>query len=319
MGKKNKKQTKTSATVAKSHPQPDGQEKAETLKVTWEEIVAMSDSDDDDQDIGVAVDLNAKARSLRQAIKDGKFNSLLRTSPGRKDDVDIDDDEFEEDVLCGSANEEEAADDGDADRSDDESVEEERVGTGTNNNEDEDVCSDDENESQSSTAEVNGDDLNESDGVAKTLERDEDTGNNANSEEENQEDVEEKDGNANSKRIFAEKPETSKALAVVTAELAASHSRLSWAETFVVVPPTPLPFGENGNPELNPLDIHDDLKREVAFYNTALEAVHQARSLCKEANIPFSRPEDFFAEMVKTDGMFHLNCRFKHNYWVKAI
>ena len=52
----------------------------------------------------------------------------------------------------------------------------------------------------------------------------------------------------------------------------------------------------------NPLDVHDDLKREVAFYNMALEAANMARKLCHDANVPFSRPEDFFAEMVKTDG-----------------
>ena len=94
----------------------------------------------------------------------------------------------------------------------------------------------------------------------------------------------------------------SKALKVVTAELVASHAHLPWAETFDVIPATPLPFSDNGDPESNPLDVHDDLKREVAFYNSALEAVHMARSQCKKAGIPFSRPDDFFAEMVKTDG-----------------
>eukprot|EP00536_Pseudo-nitzschia_multiseries_P002569 jgi/Psemu1/183857/e_gw1.34.165.1 len=76
---------------------------------------------------------------------------------------------------------------------------------------------------------------------------------------------------------------------------------MPWAETFVIVPPTPLPFGANGDPESNPLDIHDDLKREVAFYNVALEAVNLARPKCMEAGVPFTRPDDFFAEMVKTD------------------
>merc|ERR1719215_1267276 len=33
----------------------------------------------------------------------------------------------------------------------------------------------------------------------------------------------------------------------------------------------------------------------------ALESVHKARKECNKAKIPFSRPEDFFAEMVKTD------------------
>jgi hypothetical protein len=68
-----------------------------------------------------------------------------------------------------------------------------------------------------------------------------------------------------------------------------------------VIPEEPLPFGGISK-EGSPLDVHDDLKREVAFYNVALESVKLARTLCGEAGIPFSRPEDFFAEMVKSDG-----------------
>ena len=99
-----------------------------------------------------------------------------------------------------------------------------------------------------------------------------------------------------------------KALSVVATELVSAHSKRPWAETFVIVPPTPLPFGAHGDPDSNPLDIHDDLKREVAFYNTALEAANLARSKCHQSDIHFSRPEDFFAEMVKDDGK-KKNCR----------
>ncbi|KAK8135366.1 rRNA processing protein (Ebp2) [Apiospora sp. TS-2023a] len=49
-------------------------------------------------------------------------------------------------------------------------------------------------------------------------------------------------------------------------------------------------------------DVMDDLKRELAFYGQALETVKQARSLLKAENVPFSRPKDYFAEMVKDDG-----------------
>ncbi|KAK8041299.1 rRNA processing protein [Apiospora phragmitis] len=49
-------------------------------------------------------------------------------------------------------------------------------------------------------------------------------------------------------------------------------------------------------------DVMDDLKRELAFYGQALEHVKQARSLLKAENVPFSRPNDYFAEMVKDDG-----------------
>ncbi|KAJ3362336.1 rRNA-processing protein and EBNA1-binding protein ebp2 [Allomyces javanicus] len=48
-------------------------------------------------------------------------------------------------------------------------------------------------------------------------------------------------------------------------------------------------------------DIHDDLKRELAFHNQALASVIAARKQILAAKVPFSRPEDYFAEMVKTD------------------
>lgn len=89
---------------------------------------------------------------------------------------------------------------------------------------------------------------------------------------------------------------SNKALAAVLDEMTAAKKSMPWAETFDVIPAEPLPF------VANPLDVHDDLKREVAFYNLALEAVKEARDNCNHEGVPFSRPEDFFAEMVKTDG-----------------
>ena len=106
------------------------------------------------------------------------------------------------------------------------------------------------------------------------------------------------------KQLRNNNAKNSKALSVVAAELIASHAKLPWAERFDVVPKTPLPFSENGDEDGEPIDVHDDLKREVAFYKMALEGVHEARKLCKKAKVPFSRPDDFFAEMVKTDGTF---------------
>lgn len=44
-----------------------------------------------------------------------------------------------------------------------------------------------------------------------------------------------------------------------------------------------------------------DLKRETAFYKLALDAVPEARKLCAKFDIPFSRPADYYAEMVKSD------------------
>ncbi|KAL9096970.1 MAG: hypothetical protein Q9165_000934 [Trypethelium subeluteriae] len=48
-------------------------------------------------------------------------------------------------------------------------------------------------------------------------------------------------------------------------------------------------------------DINDDLERELAFYRQCLDGVNEARRKLKKENVPFSRPADYFAEMVKSD------------------
>jgi len=94
----------------------------------------------------------------------------------------------------------------------------------------------------------------------------------------------------------------SKAVEIVASELIKTRN-LPWPETMSIVSSNPLPFGSPGS-DGSPNDIHDDLKRELAFYNTALDAVLQARIQCGEYSIPFTRPSDFFAEMIKSDGRF---------------
>lgn len=48
-------------------------------------------------------------------------------------------------------------------------------------------------------------------------------------------------------------------------------------------------------------DVGDDLTRELEFYKQSLSAVQEARKLLKGEKQPFSRPTDYFAEMVKAD------------------
>lgn len=48
-------------------------------------------------------------------------------------------------------------------------------------------------------------------------------------------------------------------------------------------------------------DPNDDLTRELEFYRIARDAAVEGRSLLKKEHIPFSRPTDYFAEMVKSD------------------
>ncbi|KAF9760920.1 hypothetical protein IL306_004048 [Fusarium sp. DS 682] len=48
-------------------------------------------------------------------------------------------------------------------------------------------------------------------------------------------------------------------------------------------------------------DVSDDLQRELAFYSQSLEAARSARKLLRQEGVPFSRPKDYFAEMIKED------------------
>ncbi|KAG6613969.1 RRNA-processing protein EBP2 [Phytophthora cinnamomi] len=47
--------------------------------------------------------------------------------------------------------------------------------------------------------------------------------------------------------------------------------------------------------------VHDDLKREVAFYNNTLAAVRLAKDRLKAQGVAYKRPDDYFAEMLKSD------------------
>lgn len=48
-------------------------------------------------------------------------------------------------------------------------------------------------------------------------------------------------------------------------------------------------------------DIYNDTERELLFYKQGLDAVKQSRKTLLKLKIPFSRPMDYFAEMVKSD------------------
>ena len=239
-------------------------------RVTLEAIEAMSDSDDEQVPES---EWNTKAKNLKQAIVDGKFDDLIEKFNGMEEDSD---DDIEEATL---------------DSSSDDDVEEDEQ--------------EDEEESESEPVDEEEEEEEEEDG--DEVEEREEKMNESNDDSESSSDEEEEE-NEKVKKMRVNNSQNSKALAIVTSELVASHSKMPWAETFDVIAPTPLPFGESGDSESSPVDVHDDLKREVAFYNMALEAVHEARKECKKANVPFSRPDDFFAEMVKTDGKSQRFC-----------
>jgi rRNA-processing protein EBP2 len=49
------------------------------------------------------------------------------------------------------------------------------------------------------------------------------------------------------------------------------------------------------------VDVNDDLARELAFYTQALDGTRQAFEKLQSMGLPFLRPPDYYAEMVKTD------------------
>jgi rRNA-processing protein EBP2 len=48
-------------------------------------------------------------------------------------------------------------------------------------------------------------------------------------------------------------------------------------------------------------DVNDDLNRELAFYQQALEATEIGLEKLRKEGVPTTRPNDYFAEMVKSD------------------
>ena len=65
---------------------------------------------------------------------------------------------------------------------------------------------------------------------------------------------------------------------------------MSWLETVTVVAP-----------ELEIEDPEDDLNRETLFYNLTLHSVKGGRQQLEKIGVKHRRPEDFFAEMLKSD------------------
>ncbi|KAJ3787642.1 eukaryotic rRNA processing protein EBP2-domain-containing protein [Lentinula aff. detonsa] len=67
---------------------------------------------------------------------------------------------------------------------------------------------------------------------------------------------------------------------------------LPWTETLAV-----------SYPHTIDVDVNDDLNREMAFYKQALHSANHARQLVTKSfpTFPWTRPSDYFAEMVKSD------------------
>jgi rRNA-processing protein EBP2 len=65
---------------------------------------------------------------------------------------------------------------------------------------------------------------------------------------------------------------------------------LPWTETLTTTYPVS-----------HAVDVDNDLDRELSFYKQALHSVEAAKALAEKHALPFTRPSDYFAEMVKSD------------------
>lgn len=80
-------------------------------------------------------------------------------------------------------------------------------------------------------------------------------------------------------------------------------SALRSAHRRIVLPPCPFSTNQTlttTTPVSIP-DVNDDLTRELAFYKQCLDAAVEGRERLRKEGVPFSRPNDYFAEMVKSD------------------
>ncbi|KAL7267136.1 rRNA-processing protein EBP2 [Rhizina undulata] len=83
-----------------------------------------------------------------------------------------------------------------------------------------------------------------------------------------------------------------------------NHSALTQALSTIALPANLL-FSEHQSittsAPVEIKDINDDLNRELAFYAQALDAAKIGREKLLKEGLPFSRPVDYFAEMLKDD------------------
>jgi rRNA-processing protein EBP2 len=80
-------------------------------------------------------------------------------------------------------------------------------------------------------------------------------------------------------------------------KLIKKHGRIPFTEHMTITNGNATGFAEKASS----LQINDDIKREIAFYNNTRENVMKGMQILVQAKIPISRPDDFFAEMLKDD------------------
>ncbi|KAI8641710.1 eukaryotic rRNA processing protein EBP2-domain-containing protein [Parasitella parasitica] len=93
------------------------------------------------------------------------------------------------------------------------------------------------------------------------------------------------------KQTRTHRPKINDEAAMIRITEAFKLENLPWIETMTITSTKPVEVE----------DVENDMQRELAFYQQALEAAKLGRELVKKAGAEFSRPEDYFAEMLKSD------------------
>ncbi|KAL2864725.1 EBP2 family rRNA-processing protein [Aspergillus lucknowensis] len=158
-----------------------------------------------------------------------------------------------------------------------------------------------EAENGTSDDEVESIDGDEAEGSASESEEDEEKEERSGSDEEEEEEEKEEDDIPLSDLSEADMEDVVPHQRLTinnSAALSTSTKRISFITQIT-------PFSEHNSlistEDISVPDANDDLNRELAFYKVAQAAALQARGLLKKEGVKFTRPGDYFAEMVKTD------------------
>lgn len=280
---------------------------AEYSEEEAEEDVAEDEEDDDESDLEEGQDVSEKGmQRLMAALGDDGLDEVdmaaldeLAGEEEEDDDDDEDDDEDDEDEENKNDSDEALEHDDDDDDNEESDSEE--------------LAAEQEDEIPRVVPNANGDTLAASiarSGLVPVEASDDDEEDDEEDEENEQEDEDEEpiayedlpddvelSEQAKASRVQRIKINNESALRRIYEDIRldspSSSSKLAWIETMRITYPISV--------SSQVTDAENDLERELAFYKQALHAAVEGKKLIQASGTPFTRPADYFAEMVKTD------------------
>ena len=126
-------------------------------------------------------------------------------------------------------------------------------------------------------------------------------------DDEDDDDDEEEDLDLDDLSVSSEDEENIAASARVRETINNKEGLLAALKRFALDTSTKVPFAyhqsivSSKKTEESIPDVEDDIVRELAFMNQALEAARIARKLLLKEKVPFTRPNDYFAETLRSD------------------